>query len=240
MPTLRVFLGGSWREEEDDDEFEKKSIGVFCLLLFCSFAYPESPRIMTLRRVLRLPADTISCAFVGEREAAAEREREKEKGRDKRPSRCKRERERERERERARARRRRFCFLSLLSLLAPSSQKKTTRQRASDRCFFSSPWSLSLFPLALSLSLSQRRAWSSTELLVSALRAQQHTRLQCRPRQPWGRRAATATAESTQRRRRPLQRLLAPAPPPPTTPENRAGVRRAPGGRRRSARSTWC
>jgi len=193
---------------------------------------------MTLRRVLRLPADTISCAFVGEREKERERQLQKERGRRRRAETKDPLEAKERERESTGASSSVLFPLSSFSSRSLLS-KKTTRQRASDRCFFF----ISLVLVSLStcsLSLSQRRAWSSTELLVSALRAQQHTRSQCRPRQPWGRRAATATAESTQRRRRPLQRLLAPAPPPPKTPENRAGVRRAPGGRRRSARSTWC
>ena len=215
----------------------KSRSAFFVFFFFASFAYPESPRIMTLRRVLRLPADTISSAFVGEREAAAEREREKEKARDKRPSRCK---EREREREHGRVVVGSVSSLFFLFSLSPLKKKQLDREPPTGAFFQLLGPCLSFHLLSLSLSLSQRRAWSSTELLVSALRAQQHTRSQCRPRQPWGRRAATATAESTQRRRRPLQRLLAPAPPPPTTPENRAGVRRAPGGRRRSARSTWC
>ena len=154
MPTLRVFLGGSWREEEDDDEFEQKSIGVFCLLLFCSFAYPESPRIMTLRRVLRLPADTISCAFVGEREAAAEREREKEKGRDKRPSRCKRERERERERESTGASSSVLFPLSSFSSRSLLSKKNNSTESLRQVLFFISLVLVSLSTCSLSLSLS--------------------------------------------------------------------------------------
>lgn len=54
---------------------EKKTIDAFCLFSSSSKPYPESPRMMTLRRVLRLPAEAIVCAGEGERRRE-ERERE--------------------------------------------------------------------------------------------------------------------------------------------------------------------
>lgn len=132
-------------------------------------------------------------------------------------------------------RRRRFCFCSLSSLSLPSSLKKAIRQVLFHLFFFF--FDFRFFVFFLPLALSTQSLLSSTGALVSPTLSSTHA--QCRPQQPRGLRAATA--ESTQRRRRrPLQRLLDRAPLPKTAETRAAVVRRAPGGRRRSAHSTWC
>jgi hypothetical protein len=109
---------------------------------------------MTLRRVLRLPADTISCAFMGEREKERERQLQKERGRRRRaetkdPLEAK---EREREREHGRVVVGSVSSLFFLFSLSPLKKNNSTESLRQVLFFHLLGPCLSFHLLSLSLS----------------------------------------------------------------------------------------